>query len=161
MIGAVRGLKTFEANTAASNGREQPTPVLIVCGEFGTAERYVLSAGLCLMFVDCWVLAFCSWTAVSNFLQDRGFSGVILEWSDIEHDDLATAVNNIYQQGIMRHGMIPPILVAHSLSTFLTQKFLESYAISGLVAINPLPLSLQTGRFPSRFGSYLWKLVFY
>ncbi len=33
----------------------------------------------------------------------------------------------------------PPILVAHSLSTFIAQKYLESFALSGLILVNPIP----------------------
>jgi pimeloyl-ACP methyl ester carboxylesterase len=35
--------------------------------------------------------------------------------------------------------LTPPVLVAHSMSTYMIQKYLESYALSGLVLVNPIP----------------------
>ena len=36
-------------------------------------------------------------------------------------------------------GLTPPVLVAHSLSSFIGQKYLESYSLKGLVLVNPIP----------------------
>ena len=36
-------------------------------------------------------------------------------------------------------GLIPPVIVAHSISSFIAQKYLESYSLKGLVLINPVP----------------------
>jgi pimeloyl-ACP methyl ester carboxylesterase len=33
----------------------------------------------------------------------------------------------------------PPVVVAHSMSTYIAQKYLESYALSGLILVNPVP----------------------
>jgi pimeloyl-ACP methyl ester carboxylesterase len=43
------------------------------------------------------------------------------------------------QQCITNAKLTPPILVAHSASTYPAQKFLESYAVRGLVLVNPVP----------------------
>ncbi len=43
------------------------------------------------------------------------------------------------QQAIQSAGMVPPVLVAHSLSSFVAQRFLESYPLAGLVLVNPIP----------------------
>ncbi len=50
----------------------------------------------------------------------------------------------------------PPILVAHSLSTFLAQKYLESFALSGLILVNPIT------PYPSRAAANLlnrWLMI--
>ena len=36
-------------------------------------------------------------------------------------------------------GLTPPVIVAHSISSFIAQKYLESYSLKGLVLINPVP----------------------
>lgn len=33
----------------------------------------------------------------------------------------------------------PPVLIVHSMSSFVAQKYLESYALSGLIMVNPVP----------------------
>lgn len=38
----------------------------------------------------------------------------------------------------------PPILIAHSMSTFIAQKYLESYPASGIILVNPLPVNCST-----------------
>jgi pimeloyl-ACP methyl ester carboxylesterase len=43
------------------------------------------------------------------------------------------------QQCITNAKLTPPILVAHSAATYAAQKFLESYAVRGLVLVNPVP----------------------
>ena len=43
------------------------------------------------------------------------------------------------QKHITSNKLTPPVLIAHSMSTYAAQKFLESYALSGLVLINPIP----------------------
>ena len=35
----------------------------------------------------------------------------------------------------------PPVLIAHSMSSFLVQKYLESHAASGLILVNPLSIN--------------------
>lgn len=32
-----------------------------------------------------------------------------------------------------------PVIVAHSISTFIVQKYIESFSVAGLVLINPVP----------------------
>lgn len=36
-------------------------------------------------------------------------------------------------------GLTPPIFVSHSLSSFIAQKYLESYSLKGLIMVNPIP----------------------
>lgn len=48
---------------------------------------------------------------------------------------------NILHKEVVQQRFTPPVLVAHSLSTFVAQKYLESYALSGLILVNPIPPS--------------------
>ena len=45
------------------------------------------------------------------------------------------------QESISRSGLTCPVLVAHSSSSFLAQKFLESYSAQGLALVAPWPPS--------------------
>jgi len=95
---------------------ERPTPVCIASGE-----------GVPLA----------SWQPLVRSLQSLGFSGIVVPFpegfSDIE------AVADLYQQAIDAAQLTPPLMVAHSLGTLCALKFLESYSLSGLVLLNPLP----------------------
>lgn len=46
---------------------------------------------------------------------------------------------NLLHKEVLRNKFTPPVVVAHSLSTFVVQKYLESFALSGLVLVNPIP----------------------
>ena len=46
---------------------------------------------------------------------------------------------NLLHREVLRSKFTPPVVVAHSLSTFVVQKYLESFALSGLVLVNPIP----------------------
>lgn len=59
--------------------------------------------------------------------------------ADLLHTFEASA-DQLHRQ-IVAAKLTPPIMVAHSMSTFAAQKYLESYALSGLVLVNPFPPS--------------------
>jgi len=46
---------------------------------------------------------------------------------------------NLLHKEVLLNKFTPPVVVAHSLSTFVAQKYLESFALSGLVLVNPIP----------------------
>jgi pimeloyl-ACP methyl ester carboxylesterase len=46
---------------------------------------------------------------------------------------------NIIKKDRAEFGTIPPVMIAHSVSSFIAQKYLESYALKGLVLVNPVP----------------------
>lgn len=48
---------------------------------------------------------------------------------------------NLLHKEVVQQKLTPPVLVAHSISTFVAQKYLESYALSGLILVNPIPPS--------------------
>jgi pimeloyl-ACP methyl ester carboxylesterase len=50
-------------------------------------------------------------------------------------DETADRIGDI----VAANGLTTPVIVAHSLSTYVVQKFLESYSPSAIVLINPIP----------------------
>lgn len=95
---------------------ERPTPVLLVCGE-GLSRNI--------------------WMPYSQRLTERGFCGSILEL-----DPAATTIKQLTLQmnaAIKESGYWPPVMITHSLSSFVAQKYLESFSVAGLVMINPYP----------------------
>jgi pimeloyl-ACP methyl ester carboxylesterase len=52
-------------------------------------------------------------------------------------------------------GLTPPVLVAHSVSSFVGQKYLESYSLKGLVLVSPVPPSHAdaVGRLLKKFNT--------
>ena len=75
-------------------------------------------------------------------VSSKGYNGVCISWADIVSptiDDTVDRLRNYTKQ------MIPPIMVAHSLSSFVAQKYLESHALAGLVLMNPLPGNVTIG----------------
>ena len=67
----------------------------------------------------------------------NGFSGLALEFPHLE-ENVDDAVNFLHRE-ISSVAFMPPVLIAHSLSSFLAQKYLESYALAGLIMVNPIP----------------------
>jgi pimeloyl-ACP methyl ester carboxylesterase len=67
----------------------------------------------------------------------QGYSGLAIEYPlhGSTVDEMVDTINRVVKE----HKFIPPVLIAHSMSSFVAQKYLESYALSGLVLVNPLP----------------------
>lgn len=78
------------------------------------------------------------WSSFSLFLSSRGYSGVVIEYPVL--GNFEEKYNTIYA-AIQAHKFTPPVVIAHSVSTFVMQKYLESHALSGLVLVNPLPVN--------------------
>ena len=76
------------------------------------------------------------WNNTINFLSNRGFSGIALALPDINNIDKVTdSINHSIQKAKLTN----PIIISHSISTFVAQKYMESYSASALVLINPIP----------------------
>lgn len=77
------------------------------------------------------------WDHVSLNLANNGYGGACALHPSTSRNfyDTADAIQHL----ITCHKFTPPILIAHSVSTYTAQKFLESYALRGLVLVNPLP----------------------
>jgi len=116
---ALQEVVSFEPvlmNGAGQLVPERPTPIFIASGE-GVPVT--------------------SWQPLVRSLQNIGFSGIVVPFP-AGFSDIA-AVADLYQQAIYDAQLTPPLMVAHSLGTLCALKFLESYSISGLVMLNPLP----------------------
>jgi hypothetical protein len=91
----------------------------------------------------------CSWADLIQVLSQRGYRGLAVDLfksgREFHVDNIVTHLNNC----INRAGFTPPLIIAHSLSSYYAQKYLESYAASGLILYNPLPprysLALSSG----------------
>jgi hypothetical protein len=97
---------------------ERPTPLIFICGE-----------GL-----SCKI-----WNDTAEYCSNRGFESIIVEIpSDITNIDSAS---DFLDNFIKFKKMTPPIVISHSLSSFISQKFLESFSLTGLIMVNPIPPS--------------------
>lgn len=100
---------------------ERPTPVLIV-----TAEGLRPSC----------------WRPVTSFLSERGFSGMVIE---LTQSSTSEEMCDLIQRSVEEARLPVPVMITHSLSTFVGQKFLESFPLRGLVMVCPLSSTIQTG----------------
>ena len=97
----------FSAASVLSEGMyERPTPILFLCGEGLT--------------VSCW-------EPYASLLSKRGFCGTILPLDSSSRN--IKQVHRTVEEAIKRSGFWPPIVIAHSLSTFIAQKYLESFSM--------------------------------
>lgn len=97
---------------------ERPTPVLFISGE-GLHARV--------------------WEKTARYLCERGYSSSSIELPTLSPPyDVYKSVDFL-QETIVANKFTPPILVTHSVSSFLAQKFLESYSASALILIDPVP----------------------
>ncbi len=92
------------------------------------------------MFIACGEgLSPDAWNPLVEALREKGFGGLILPFPsapEFAHpDDIAKR----YQAAIDAARMVPPLMIAHSLSTLCALNFLESYSLAGLVLLNPVP----------------------
>jgi hypothetical protein len=96
--------------------KERPTPVFIANGEGLPTEV---------------------WSPLISALQAKGFSGLVCPFpTGTSHID---EVAQEFQAAITGARMVPPVMIAHSLSTLCALNFLESYSLAGLVILNPVP----------------------
>ena len=99
------------------NYNESPTQVVLLAGEGFTEEV---------------------WDQYSKLLGSRGYSGFIFAPNQISLntiDEVANALNTAIQS----YKMSSPVLIGHSFSTLIAQRYLESFPASGLCMINPIP----------------------
>lgn len=84
------------------------------------------------------------WSQCIDYFSSKGYHGQALELPYGSPDDPSVDDLVEYLQGTIKSaGDAPPVLIAHSLSSYIAQKFLESYSLSGLILVNPIPMSPQ------------------
>lgn len=80
------------------------------------------------------------WDEAVDFLSRNGYRGLCMEYP--RHATSIDEACDIIHINIRDYKLSPPpVLIAHSMSSFLVQKYLESYAASGLILVNPLPIN--------------------
>lgn len=75
------------------------------------------------------------------YFSNRGYHGVCVEYPG-SSDSVETVCSTLHEH-VLTGNLVPPIMVAHSMSTFAAQKYLESFALSALVLVNPIPPKAQ------------------
>lgn len=73
-----------------------------------------------------------------TFASKHGYNGMCLHARLLPSFEESA---NRLRSEIVEAKLTPPIMIAHSAATFVAQKYLESYALSGLVLVNPFPAS--------------------
>ena len=91
-----------------------------------------------LVFVTAELLSPCIWKEQAQIFQRQGYNCLL--HTSIPHecnciDDVADQLNTT----IEHHKLTPPVLISHSFSTLVCQRYLESYPASALIMINPIP----------------------
>ena len=76
-----------------------------------------------------------SWRHSADYFSSRGFCTLSISEPDLTTEKAV----DFLQESISSRGLTSPVLVAHSASTFLAQKFLESYSVQGLALVAPWP----------------------
>lgn len=98
---------------------ERPIPVILIGGEMTSTNV---------------------WNNTTKKMVEQGYSVFATTFpllTDI--DDIVNSINTT----VVENKLIPPIVICHSFSTFAMQKYLESYAVSAVVMINPLPPAIS------------------
>ena len=113
---AVISFQPVSVDKAGCIVRERPTPVFIASGE-----------GMPPVV----------WQPLVQSLQERGFSGLVCPFPQGFGD--TEKIGHFYQQVITTAQMTPPLMIADSVATLGAFKFLESFSLSGLALLNPLP----------------------
>ena len=85
-----------------------------------------------------------SWSKSIKYFSEKGYHGQALELpfqspQDPSVDELVEFLHSAIQSS----GDTPPVLIAHSLSSYIAQKYLESYSLAGLILVNPVPMEPQ------------------
>lgn len=127
-------VKEFDHFSVPSNSAfpESPVPIVLLGGEY-------LSRSV--------------WSEWSRLLSQQGYSGICLSLADVidplVDDSIVTGVKEMprdlykladnLQLIIESNKLVPPLLIAHSFSCLVAQKFLESYSLKGLIMIDPIP----------------------
>ena len=107
------GTSYFEARPEPGI-RESPLPLFFVRG----SEEY-------------------DWSKVINDFSAKGYGGVVVDLPPLVEtvDDAVDYLENVKT----KHGLVPPIMITFGLTTFVGQKYLESYSLRGLIMVNPIP----------------------
>lgn len=95
---------------------ERPTPVLLISGE---------GLGVNL------------WRPYAELLSKRGYCGSVMS-IDPATRSVRQAARSI-ENAVRRSGYWPPVMIAHSSSSLVAQKYLESFSLAGLVMVSPFP----------------------
>jgi pimeloyl-ACP methyl ester carboxylesterase len=77
------------------------------------------------------------WKPFITFVASGGYGGALIPYVS-QKSTFYDAADTVHAH-IAQLKLTPPVLVAHSMSTYMIQKYLESYALSGLVLVNPIP----------------------
>ncbi len=80
-----------------------------------------------------------AWNPLVEALQEKGFGGIVLPFPSGPEIANPDEIARHYQAAIDAARMVPPLMIAHSLSTLCALNFLESYSLAGLVLLNPVP----------------------
>lgn len=72
-----------------------------------------------------------------EYVSSLGYGGAAIEFPHFA-ENIDQAVSTLHNS-LAPISFQPPVLIAHSMSTFVAQKYLESYALSALILVNPLP----------------------
>ena len=75
------------------------------------------------------------WVETAEFFSAHGFSGLSISHAN---ENLEAAIDKL-ENFIVHRGLVNPVLVSHSSSTFVAQKYLESFSLRGLIMLNPWP----------------------
>ena len=77
-----------------------------------------------------------SWYPSADYFSKKGYSGIIVTLP-MEINSLDEAVDYLEMKK-MENNLIPPIMITNSLSTYIAQKYLESFSLQGLVMFDPI-----------------------
>lgn len=126
----------------AQGVHERPLPIIFIAGEglhhniWSQSAIFVSNAGYNGLCLSLSTLSSPSSSSSSSSPSSSSSSSSTISPSEwIDHRV------HLLHQSISHHKLTtpPPLLVAHSGSTFIAQKYLESFAAAGLVLLNPWP----------------------
>ena len=98
---------------------QKPVPLVFICGEF--------------LHLD-------SWKTTTGLFSKRGYSGMTIQFPN--DDSIDGCVSTIHDL-ISSARLTSPILITHSFSSYLGQRYLESFGPKALIMINPIPPKLN------------------
>ena len=96
---------------------ERPTPLVFITAEFLSSHVWN--------------------DQVQNF-QRKGYNCLVFTPNSHECKCVDDAADQLHA-AIRRHKLTPPLLISHSFSTLVCQRYLESYPALGMIMINPIP----------------------
>ena len=77
------------------------------------------------------------WNKIMDYFSSKGYGGVVVTLPPLVAtiDDAVDYLETVKT----KHGLVPPIMITFGFTTFIGQKYLESYSLRGLIMVNPLP----------------------